>query len=341
MEKPVLTDRRENCFNFIRILAAIQVFLGHGITHFELNIAKPIDFFLSILQGVPIFFILSGFLIWNSLENAPNFKIYAKKRILRLYPELWGGVIVNMIVMIILYRENIKFIPFIVFQFTQSTFLQFWTPNSLRGYGCSCPNGSLWTICVMVQSYIVIYFMKKFLNNKKEKWILTLGIFTIFNIITPYFAKFLPTILYKLFCQTFIPYLWLFLLGGMVCEYFDSLIYYLKKYWSVFILISAFFSYLKIDMGIYGTIKSLFLGLAIIGFAYRFPNIKIKKDFSYGLYIYHMIIINAMLHLGLIGSVKYLIIAFMISFILAIISYNTLGQIGKKLKLKLNKEKMI
>ena len=61
-----------------------------------------------------------------------------------------------------------------LFALTQGTFLQFWTPNSLRGYGCGTPNGSLWFICVLIQFYIVIVILYKLLKNKKTYvWIIT------------------------------------------------------------------------------------------------------------------------------------------------------------------------
>ena len=45
---------------------------------------------------------------------------------------------------------------FILFIFCQSSIFQFWTPNFLRGYGCGTPNGSLWTIGILIQFYIII-----------------------------------------------------------------------------------------------------------------------------------------------------------------------------------------
>ena len=69
----------------------------------------------------------------------------------------------------------------------QSTVLQFWTPSCLRDYGCDTPNGSLWTIGVMVQYYVVLCLLHRFLHGKGiRRWILILMVGIVCNVLTPY-----------------------------------------------------------------------------------------------------------------------------------------------------------
>lgn len=82
-------DKRDNCFNFIRLIAALQVFFGHASEHLFVPMPSGVKEIWWAFRGVPIFFILSGFLIWNSLERQTSFFTYCKKRLLRLYPELY------------------------------------------------------------------------------------------------------------------------------------------------------------------------------------------------------------------------------------------------------------
>lgn len=331
-------DRRENCFNFIRLLAALEVFIGHGCEHFKIIMPSLVREAWLCFRGVPVFFILSGFLIWNSLGRAKSFKNFCIKRVVRMYPELWIGVLLNAIIMLVVYRKSISILPFAIFQITQSTVFQFWTPGSLRGYGCGVPNGALWTIGVMMQSYLVIWFIYKWIHKKKASlffFALMAGI--AFNIGTPLLKNFLPEIIYKLFTQTFFPYIWLFVLGGGICEYFDQLITWLKKFWFIFLGISVLISvsHLESGIGMYETVKSLCLGLAIIGFGYSFPRIRIRHDFSFGIYIYHMIVINLMLELGYTGRVHYIATALIISVLLAAMSYFMIGSIGRNARKKI------
>ncbi len=77
-----------NCLNFIRIVAAFQVMLGHMIEHLELPINNNILYLTYFLRGVPIFFVISGFLMWFSIGRSISYKEYLKKRFWRIYPEL-------------------------------------------------------------------------------------------------------------------------------------------------------------------------------------------------------------------------------------------------------------
>ncbi len=118
--------------------------------HLELSLPKWINAPIDIFMGVPIFFILSGYLIFISLSKSHAWKEYFNKRILRLYPELWICILASLLSITIFYDAHVPFLDYIKFAFTQGTIFQFWTPDSLRGYGCGTPNGSLWTITVIV-----------------------------------------------------------------------------------------------------------------------------------------------------------------------------------------------
>lgn len=56
----------KNSLNLFRLLACLEVLVGHVSVHLGLSMPKIIDCPLNLFIGVPIFFILSGFLIWKS-----------------------------------------------------------------------------------------------------------------------------------------------------------------------------------------------------------------------------------------------------------------------------------
>ncbi len=331
-------DKRKNCLNVIRLIAALQVFLGHAIPAFSISASLPIrilGMFLNLFEGVPVFFCLSGFLLWDSIEKTADIGTYLKKRVFRLYPELWGGVLINCILMIALFGQHIQWGEFSLFQITQGTILQFWTPDSLRGYATGTPNGPLWTICVMVQAYVALWFLQKFLHKKGlVRWIIVLVITTLINTLRPITASFLPPLIYKITFYMFTTHIWLFLVGAFMSEYFDVIIAWLKKFWWLALIISQVAWRTGFDYGSYGTIKSLFLAIAVIGLGYAIPLLNLKLDFSYGLYIYHMIVINVMVHFGCTEKLIWLFVSLIISLLLAVASYYTVGAISRSLRKK-------
>lgn len=326
------TEFAKNSFNLIRIYAALQVFLNHALAHLNIDVSPYINSIIAMYKGVPIFFILSGFLIWKSLDKTPTFKIFLKKRVLRLYPELWGSVIFNAVVVAILFNGRIVWKDFIAFQIGQSTVLQFWTPKSLEQYGFGSPNGALWTIPVMLQAYIVLYVFKKLINNytnkytKKSIWGGVLSASILFNIATPKIIDILPHSLGVVYQQTFIPYIWLFVLGAFYTEYFEFVVAHLTKIWFIPLGIAGLASLTGYDIGLYGTINAVFLSMAIVGIGYRFKRDFVKYDITYAFYLYHMVFINILIQLGITGHIRCVVYAFLLTLATSIISYIVLGR---------------
>ncbi len=63
---------------------------------------------------------LSGFFIWDSVDRSKNYTAYLRKRFWRIYPELWVGIVFEILVLAILYKiENIK--QLFLFIFAQAT----------------------------------------------------------------------------------------------------------------------------------------------------------------------------------------------------------------------------
>lgn len=156
-----------NSLNTFRLFASIQVLWGHTLAHLGLANVPVLGDFIGFFYGVPIFFTLSGFLIWQSIGRSRSFGDYAKKRFWRIYPELWAAVVVEILVILALYRQPIDWPKLGLFTIGQATIFQFWTPDFLRGYGCGCPNGALWTISVLIQYYFLVYFVYILLKNRR------------------------------------------------------------------------------------------------------------------------------------------------------------------------------
>lgn len=325
-------DFKKNSLNTFRLLAALQVLYGHAIVHLNLPRIPVLGSFLSFFSGVPIFFTLSGFLIWRSVGQSSSFLCYAKKRFWRIYPELWVAVLVEIVVILLLYNSPIDYGMMGLFAFTQATIFQFWTPDFLRGYGCGTPNGALWTITVLIQFYLIVYFVYKYLHNKRlAYWIVWLALSVIIGFITPYIQSVLPESIEKVYGVSIFPYFWMFLVSAFVAEFKDTFLDWFIHYWGLFIIIAVTVRYAfdwDLRLGMYSFFYTILLFVGIVGFAYRFPLVNIKRDISYGIYIYHMTVVNALLAMGFKGHIWTLWAVIIITLILAWLSTITVGRMS-------------
>ncbi len=321
-------------------MACIQVLLGHLQEHLELSLPEWIKAPIGIFHGVPIFFILSGYLIFISLLKSSDWKQYFDKRILRLYPELWICVLASLLSIAIFYDANVPFLDYIKFGFTQGTVFQFWTPDSLRGYGCGVPNGSLWTITVIVQFYIVIWLFFKYIKNASLKTWLVLVIASIAwsAFILPKIEEYLPITINKLIGCSILKHLWLFLIGTFIARFKNQLLDWIKQYWWACLIALLVCKYLHLDFGIghYPVLQSIFLAFFIIGVAYKYPKLNVKTDISYGIYIWHMVFVNIIISLGYTQNWIAFGLCIIITFIAAYLSYLTAGIFYRKKKQQIN-----
>lgn len=330
-----MIDRKHNCLNTIRLLAATQVMLGHACVHLNLAMPEWMDRILSLFSGVPVFFGLSGYLIWYSVQDSQSAAHFLRKRFFRIYPELWMGILIEMAVMRALYDRAIPVKDWILLAAAQGTVFQFWTPNSMRFYGCGVPNGSLWTICVLVQFYGLAIFLRKRLHRRSNAaWGIAMIVALMLSVTCVRVQTWLPEIGGKLLQNTIAPFLWLFLLGTWIAERQEKLLPIVQKYWFVFFGASALISMTgwEIPTLRYGALQFGCMLFALLGFAYRFPKINVQTDISYGLYIYHMIVINAMIALNRTGNIADLLLAMAISTGLACGSTLTIGNISRRTK---------
>ena len=250
---------------------------------------------------------------------------------------MWVAVAVELIVLLIFYNNPINWTQLGIFAFTQSTIFQFWTPNCLREYGCGCPNGSLWTICALIQFYFFAYFLYQKLNRRSLKiWIITIIGAIILSVGSRYVVEFMPAIVGKLLKQTLIPYLWMFLIAAFVAVNKEKLLPIIKRYWIAWLLVALIVKYIGIDYRAgYNIIYSIFLFVTVLGIGYSFPRLNLKTDISYDIYIYHMTIVNAMIVLGLKHDEMWLAVVTAITILISWISTVTIGHYAKERKKKM------
>lgn len=342
---------RVNNFDLIRFFAAFQVVYGHSLTHLKIE-NYFVHFFYGFLKyfpGVPIFFTVSGFLIFWAYDRNPNIKKYALNRVLRLYPALYVCLIIT--IALLLYNSSGNLLnnqTFYTWLVAQLTVLQFYTPDTLRFWGVGTPNGSLWTIAVEVQYYILVPLIF-LIMRKMKKWLVLLFLI-LASILANFTLNLMPeNIIQKLAFVSIIPYLFNFLIGSVFYIFWNKLgklvqnnLYKWALAYAAYILI--FDVMLEFNLtsyhitNIFQPISMVILSCLVLSFAFSMNMLSEKvlkhNDISYGLYIYHMLVVNTLVTLGYIRDVKYLILTFAITVILAYISWRFIEKPALSLKKK-------
>ncbi len=344
-------DIRRNSFDLIRLFAAVQVAFGHSLSLLEIKspILQLISSVLEAFPGVPIFFMISGFLITASYERNQNIKQYAVNRMLRIYPALWVTLLVSVIIISSFGYLHFEILSdFLVWIFCQLTVFQFYNPSFLRGFGVGVVNGALWTITVELQFYIIVpmlylLIIKFFSWNDRAKffWILLASAILINVLCYQLFGldgtidahqvnPALSTILLKLLKVTIVPYLYCFLMGVLLRLHLDKIQRFIVgKYKFLSCLLVYFTLYVLFHESITfhssNPFTMMLLALPVISFAFSFPHLSKAilngNDFSYGIYIYHTLVINVFVCSGLMGAWYFLPLVIMITVIFSILSW--------------------
>lgn len=332
----------DNSFDVIRLLAAIQVVLGHSFYHFD--ILQGTFNFLRWFPGVVILFVISGYLIPASFERSANNRDFLKKRILRIYPGLLLCFLVTFTLVMVLYRYNFSAKEFIIWIGTQTTFLQFYTPEFLRNYGTGVLNGSLWTIIVELQFYIVTVIFYGILKKLSiTKWIVVILFFVLVNVLFPFLENKIPY--YYLLSHTFVPYIYIFLIGAFIYTFKDKILPILldnyKYLLGLYLVWSVINEFLVLRIGLYvNFITGVLLPILVITTGYLLGKCKLSIDLSYGLYLYHLVVINAFVHLKISNSILSLFLVYLITLLLSLMSWYLVEKPFMSLK-KMGKNKVL
>ena len=300
-----LKEFKVNNFDLLRLLAAIEVIFDHYFQHLNIPISHSWLKIIYLFPGVPVFFIISGYLISASYERNNSLKSYARNRALRIYPGLWGCIGITVIVFTItgfnfFNKETIAWLPAQLTGFI-------YTPHFLANYGYGSYNGSLWTIPIELQFYIMLPLC--FLLAPR-KWLNGWFIFLFLIFVGLYFADQLIHFndkVAKLLRYTFIPHFYLFLTGVIFQRlriYQSKFIYGKALYWIVPYIAFTLFFFDRIEAVYFTLMQFLFLAFTLLSMAYTLPTfanrLLRRNDISYGVYMYHGMIITVVVELKLV-----------------------------------------
>lgn len=301
---------RQNNLEWLRLIFAVQVVLGHCHAHLSLHLPKILTFF----PGVPAFFFVSGFLIYASHKKNGGVG-YWENRFLRIFPALVFVTIGGLAVVI--YAKGFSHVTgnaphYLVWFIGQITLGQGYNPEMFRDIGVGVINGSLWTITTEILFYgavpIVAWLERYFRHTISFLTAVSFAFYAVGE-------HFLGTItlggksLYEYFWLTPVVWGWMFGFGMLAFKHY-AVVSRLMRYLPGVIIIMLGLIWINIGGPILnsrgqelGVVYYLLYVLLIFYAAFGTKYIKLPVDLSYGIYIWHMPLINLMLVIGLTSPI--------------------------------------
>ncbi len=320
-----LPEHRNN-FDLVRLFAAAQVLVAHVVSYMPGLHDTLLLKALSLFPGVPIFFFISGYLISGSWLRHPDPAAYASGRLLRIFPALWVAGLFTLAMLLLFFggplADNAGTAAMWVLM--QFSFLQSWNPEFLRAYGTGVANPVLWTIPVELAFYIVLPLLCIAGRRLGRPRLVFIGAallsFAIFHLVVDGLDRSEPRelLLRKVLMQSpasFVTWLWMFMLGALAQLERGRLLRLVSGRFLVFGTLALGLGALSLFVNLppflhlpgneVGLLNALATSAASLSFAYSYPGLSTRllggRDLSYGLYLFHMPIANALIALGIVG----------------------------------------
>lgn len=161
-----LTERqsRRNGFDFLRLAAALAVVVQHSTAHLDADFlwVSPGSRWW-FYDGVPAFFILSGYFVYRSAEvlrrRGDSWSDFFVNRGLRIVPAIWTYLIATALLVVAVGAAapgDLMGAPGLIWIASTLALVPVLSPGFLDNFGVGVINGSLWTIPVEVSFYLIV-----------------------------------------------------------------------------------------------------------------------------------------------------------------------------------------
>jgi peptidoglycan/LPS O-acetylase OafA/YrhL len=318
-----------NNFNLLRLLAATQVVFMHSYAHLHLPTWLWLFTVLVQFPGVACFFVISGFLVSDSCLRSST-KQFFLKRALRIYP----GLVVNIIVLEVLmfltggisasgwtsYAAYAAYLQ--IYVVTASDWIARWFTGvnyAQSWFFPDYPSGVLWTLTVEISFYLVLPVLLAIVRASKRVGVALLVAAMLVSFFLAHGSDGSFYNLHPLYDATIAPYFWVFSFGILARIYWDQISWLFEGRFLIWFAIYAVIAFLTVTFLASNTSLdykmqpqwSIFVRLAVmagvvLSAAFSLPSLteKIKidrNDYSYGIYLYHMLVVSTFIGLGIIG----------------------------------------
>lgn len=349
---------RFNNFDLVRLVAAVQVVFIHAVGHSPVlaNSAPWVRKLLDVIilfPGVAVFFVVSGFLISKSYERLRHNPIsFLWHRLLRIYPALFLCLGMSLVVLSafgFLSRETTESPTFWAWLCGQLTFGQFYNPEFFRDFGMGVVNGALWTISVELQFYFLLPLFYTLVFPRSGKG--PRGQVLLWTSFVISFAAFwfvdtgingpggftTAPMTAKLLFVSLVPHWWMFVLGILIHRHWDRLSHHLEGRFAMYFAGYTVFAALRqLALGRDTSWQAIYylgylperilLAAATISAAYTARSLASRLlggvDISYGIYIYHFLVINVLIEMGTMTGFGSVAVVFAVSVALGLASWH-------------------
>ncbi len=255
---------------------------------------------------------------------------YFWNRFLRIYPGLWVCLFLTVIVAVC-FGFNILYLRGGAWIMAQMAGIIF-TPDFLAHFGFGSYNGSLWTIPIELQFYFLlplVYLLAARAQSPNLVFFILLAIFTIIEFFSvlylPDTGSLPKPITEKLFNYSFVRHFAMFMAGVVLQRlgvYRSNLIFGKGFLW---IAVYLLFLYIVPSSAATIVMSGLILAVCTVSLAYTLPGIANRllrgNDISYGVYIYHGLLINIMVTMHLFHRIEYLLFVWVGAYLAGYLSW--------------------
>jgi peptidoglycan/LPS O-acetylase OafA/YrhL len=179
-----VTPGVDNNFNLLRLVFALMVAVYHAVLLPAVPQWAPLHAPLSAAAqiGVQGFFVLSGYLVWASLERSSSLTLYAEKRVRRLYPGYATVILACAIVALAASAEaraDLRSVArYLGWNLLFLNFMEPHLPGVFEMNRFREINGALWTLKIEVMFYIVLPLLAWLLwRAGRLRWALIVAIY--------------------------------------------------------------------------------------------------------------------------------------------------------------------
>jgi len=298
-----------NNFHLVRLLLALMVVAYHCVALSGLPAWSFIEERLSLAAelGVQGFFVVSGYLVWISLERSPSLARFAENRARRLLPAYIVVVLACGLAALILSQASRDDLSAVLrYVGWNLSFLNFMEPNLpglFTGNRFTEVNGALWTLKIEVMFYLLLPVLAWLLGAAgRHRWILFVLIYAAAeawrvgleqagaaqnNVMLVELSRQLP------------GQMSFFIVGIALAAWRDGL-----NWRSALAPVALVALAVSILVPALDVLRAIGIGVVVIWIAIglpRLPGVARIGDLSYGLYIVHFPIIQTGIAAGLFG----------------------------------------